>query len=169
MVEAVAVPIDTAKGAVVSEAKDLTVIPFNSALTEIENVVEDSTGDAVESVMPSIPLETLTMSAGEVESARRALRITGFQAAAMSTAIGAAVVAAIEAPNAALENILDYKNRRKSAQDPIHDATVSIAVTGVASRAATYVAPYVLSGLANAGITVSIGVLAIPVMVGRRG
>ena len=49
---------------------------------------------------------------------------------------------------------------------PYWIAAVSIGVTGAVSGAVTLAAPYVISGLASAGITISIGVLATPVMVG---
>ena len=102
----------------------------------------------------------------EVAAAKKALSITGLKAVAKTAAKGAAVGAAIEAPVVGLENYLHYFHGRKSAEEALTDAAMSIGVAGAASGAATFAAPYVISGLASAGITVSIGVLATPVMAG---
>ena len=107
-----------------------------------------------------------TMTDIEVATAKRALLLTGFKVVATTVAKGAAVGAAMESPVVALENYLHYHNGRKNADEAILDAAVSMAVAGAASGAATYAAPFAISGLASAGITVSIGVLATPVMVG---
>ncbi len=107
-----------------------------------------------------------TMTAAEIEAAQRVLRNAGLKAAATSAAKGAAVGMFMETPIVGLENYLEYKNGRKSANEARRDAAYSIAVAGATSGAATYAAPYIMSGLTSAGITVSIGVLATPVMVG---
>ena len=107
-----------------------------------------------------------TMMDIDVAAAQRALSLTGFKSVATTVAKGAAVGAALEAPVVGLENYLHYYHGRKSAEEALLDAAVSIGVAGAASGAVTLAAPYAISGLASAGITVSIGVLATPVMVG---
>ena len=115
-----------------------------------------------ENAKPNLSRGSRNMTASEVAAAESVNQVSTIRAVSRGVANGGAIAALIEAPVAAVENLLHWKRGRKSRGKAATDAAKSTAVAGVVGAGVTVVATGVTQGATLVGISPTLGPAGIP-------